>query len=95
MSAPRTPSYRGSNETIKPGDIVAIMVHTYRNGEVTGSRVAVQGEVYRIYRHGDSGYWRANMAWEDKVKAFLYTGKNDWAFVHELTLIKRGTVAKL
>lgn len=83
-----TATYRGG-QSIQEGDTVAVMLHTYRNGEVTGSRVAVKGRVTRIYQRGTGGHWRAQVIWEDDVKGFMYTGNTNWAYVRNLTLIKR------
>lgn len=95
MTAAKAPRYRGSRETIKPGDKVAIMGDIYRQGKIVGEAPMVRGEVLRIYRHGDRGHWRANIQWDDHIKGFLMTGHDNWAYVRDLTLLKRGTVAKL
>jgi len=78
-----------SGQTIKEGDIVGIMIHTYRGGEITGGKIVVRGSVQRVYQEGIRGHWRAEVYWEDRVKGFLYTGRNDWAYVRELTLVSR------
>lgn len=83
-----------SGQTIQAGDTVAVMLHTYRNGEVTGSKVAARGLVRRIYRHGERGQWRASIQWEDDTKAFLYTGKTNWAYVREIELVKRANAKR-
>lgn len=96
MTAAKGPRYRGTRDTVKPGDKVAIMGDLYRQGKIVGEKPILKGEVLRIYRHGERGLWRANIAWEGSpVYVFIHTGKNDWEYVRNLTLIKRGTVAKL
>lgn len=90
-----SPRYRGSKDTIQPGDRVAIMGDVYRRGKVVAEKVLVKGYVLRIYRHGDKGHWRANIQWDDHVRAFVFTGKDNWEYVRNLTLIKRGARAKL
>ncbi len=78
-----------SGQLINVGDIVGVMIHTYKRGEVTGGRIVVNGQVTKIYRESEKGHWRAKILWEDKVKGFLYTGKDNWAYVRELTLVRR------
>lgn len=78
-----------SGQTIKEGDIVGIMIHTYRGGEVTGGKIVVKGQVQKVYQNHIRAHWRADVYWEDKVKGFLYTGKDNWAYVRELTLVSR------
>lgn len=83
-----------SGQTINNGDIVGIMIHTYRNGEVSGGKIVVKGQVHKVYREGVRGHWRAQVYWEDKVKGFLYTGKDNWAYVRDLTLVSRANAKR-
>ena len=78
-----------TGQTIQEDDIIAVMIHTYRRGEITGSKVAVRGVVLKIYRESPRGQWRARIRWEDPVKGFLYTGKDNWAYIKEIELIRR------
>lgn len=72
------------------GDIVGIAVATYsRYGELTGYRIAVKGQVKRVYQTKIGGWRRADIFWEDKAKGFLYTGNKDWAYCKDLVLISR------
>ena len=78
-----------TGQAINVGDIVGIMINTYRNGQVTGGKIAVRGVAKRVYRESDRGHWRVEVEWENKVKGFLYTGKDNWAYASQLTLVKR------
>lgn len=77
-------------DRFQPGDIVGIaLLRVNRQGEVIGSYIACKGTVKRVYRTSPRGQWRADIDWVNKVTAFVYTGKEGWAYVRQLTLVKR------
>lgn len=57
--------------------------------EIIGRKVVATGVVKRIYQIRTGGQYRADVKPNSKVKWFLYSGKDNWAWVHELTLVKR------
>lgn len=75
----------------QPGDVVGISLPRYnrQTGELTGSSVVTRGTVMRVYKPTPKAYLRAEVQPENKTKWFLYTGKTDWAYISELTLVKR------
>lgn len=79
-------------DTITEGDIVGPAIHTYRDGEITGTLVPVTGQVLRLYQHGVAGKWRAQILWKNPRLGFLYTGNQNWEFVSRLILVKRGSL---
>lgn len=76
---------------LKVDDIVGISLPKYnkKTGELVGSVIAVKGQITRIYRPTPTSNYRAEIFWENRGLGFLYTGRTDWAYLTELTLVRR------
>lgn len=75
---------------IEEGDIVGVAVYILdKNRQIVGTKVMVRGQVSRVYKISPRGHWRADIIWGNKAKAFIYTGKTDWAYLHELVLVSK------
>lgn len=87
-----TPRRRPERErpSIGVGDTVGILLVRYdRAGNMTGTSIPVKGVVERLYNDGPNTKQKAGVRWENGRLGYLYTGKNGWEYVHNLTLVKR------
>lgn len=75
---------------INVGDTVGLTIAIVdKDRQIVDHKVVAIGVVKRIYQLRVGAWLRADVKPKDKVKWFLYSGKDNWAWVNELTLVKR------
>jgi len=81
-----------ASDNIQVGDIVGLYIHVLnKKREIKAKRVVVVGEVLRVYRLRPGARLRADVKVrkQDKHLWFIYSGKVDWAWLHELVLVRK------
>jgi hypothetical protein len=91
---PRNDLPQRAGKFIGVGDVVGVTVAVLnKQREIVGHKVVARGIVLRIHQHKFGAWYRADIDWfADSTTAFLYTGKEGWAYLNEVTLLKRAKV---
>jgi hypothetical protein len=79
-----------SAHKIEVGDTVGLTVAILdKDRQIVDRKVMVKGVVLRIYQYRIGSWYRVDMDWENNTRAFLYSGKVGWAWLNELTLVRK------
>lgn len=93
MSSSYKVHHRNRHKRMVPvnvGDIVALTLPIVRDGVEIDRKVAVVGRVTRIWQaSGGRRWWRADIETSKPGLWALYSGKSGWAWLNELTLLRR------
>jgi len=84
-----TPKTKKANpRNIQSGDAVGVVVPLMRNGEKVGERVVCKGRVVRLFVTDRRDRLKAQVYWEDSWKAYIFTGRDGWEYVQNLTKLE-------
>lgn len=89
------PRQRTNYTNVNVGDKVGLSItRVNRQHEVVGTRIVTTGIVTRLYRDAPGRRWKIEVKPSDKARWFLYTGHDNWAYLHEVTLVARARANK-